>query len=341
MKILSIAVPCYNSQDYMEKCVNSLLPGGDDVEILVVNDGSKDDTAKIADRLEAEHPGIVRAIHQENAGHGGAVTTGIKNATGLFFKVVDSDDCVDLDAYMKILAFLKKAVNEGRTPDMLLSNYIYDKVGAKNKKVMHYRRYFPTEQYFTWDDVKPLPFNTVILMHSVIYKMDVLRECNLELPKKTFYVDNLYVVQPMPFIHSIYYLDVDFYKYFIGRDDQSVNETVMISRLDQQHKITRIMIDSVMESKDLLMNKTLCTNVVNYLNMMMTVSSILALISNTPEHIQMKKELWQYLKNSNEKLYRHLRYRTPLGIAMNLPGEAGRQLAIKGYKIANKIYGFN
>ena len=62
MKLLSIAVPCYNSQDYMRHCVETLLPGGDEVEILVVDDGSKDDTAAIADELEAKYPGIVRAI---------------------------------------------------------------------------------------------------------------------------------------------------------------------------------------------------------------------------------------------------------------------------------------
>ena len=139
MKLLSIAVPCYNSQDYMEHCVESLLPGGDDVEILIVDDGSRDNTAAIADRLEAEHPGIIRAIHQENAGHGGAVNTGIKHATGLFFKVVDSDDWVDLEAYEKILAFLRKAVQDDMLPDLILSNYVYDKQGAVHKKVMQYR----------------------------------------------------------------------------------------------------------------------------------------------------------------------------------------------------------
>ena len=77
MKILSIAVPCYNSQDYMEKCVDSLLKGGEDVEILIVDDGSKDATAEIADAYEKKYPTIVRAIHQENAGHGGAVVVNI------------------------------------------------------------------------------------------------------------------------------------------------------------------------------------------------------------------------------------------------------------------------
>ena len=94
MKLLSIAVPCYNSQDYMEKCIDSLLVGGEEVEILIVDDGSKDRTAEIADQYEAKYPTICRAIHKPNGGHGSAVNTGIENATGLFFKVVDSDDWV-------------------------------------------------------------------------------------------------------------------------------------------------------------------------------------------------------------------------------------------------------
>ena len=89
MKILSVAVPCYNSAEYMENCVNSLLKGGEDIEIIIVNDGSaKDNTAEIADRLASENPTIVKAVHQENGGHGEAVNTGLKNATGLYFKVV-------------------------------------------------------------------------------------------------------------------------------------------------------------------------------------------------------------------------------------------------------------
>ena len=103
MKLLSFAIPCYNSKDYMEHCIESILPGGDDVEIIIVDDGSKDETAAIADRYAAEYPDIVKAVHQENGGHGQAVNTGLKNATGKYFKVVDSDDWVDLDSYKKIL----------------------------------------------------------------------------------------------------------------------------------------------------------------------------------------------------------------------------------------------
>ena len=101
MKLLSIIIPCYNSENYMKYCIESLLPGGDDVEILIINDGSKDKTAEIAEEYANKYPSIIKAIHQENGGHGETINTGLKNATGLYLKVVDSDDWVDTRAYFK------------------------------------------------------------------------------------------------------------------------------------------------------------------------------------------------------------------------------------------------
>ena len=139
MKVLSIAIPSYNSEAYMANCIESLLTGGEDVEILVVNDGSKDGTARIADEYAAKYPNIVRAIHQENGGHGEAVNAGLRNATGAYFKVVDSDDWVDTKAYKEILTLLKQMLANGTQLDMLISNFVYDKQGATHKKVMNYR----------------------------------------------------------------------------------------------------------------------------------------------------------------------------------------------------------
>ena len=128
MKVLSITVPCYNSQEYMRKCIESLLSGGDEVEILVVDDGSSDRTLEIAQEYEKNYPGIVRAIHQENKGHGGAVNTGLAHATGLYFKVVDSDDWLNEEAYRKVLEVLKECIRGPRTLDLLICNYVYEKV---------------------------------------------------------------------------------------------------------------------------------------------------------------------------------------------------------------------
>ena len=141
MKVLSIAIPCFNSAEYMRKCIDSLLVGKDDVEILIVNDGSnKDDTAKIADEYEKNYPTICKAIHKENGGHGDAVMYGLRAATGEFFKVVDSDDYLDKKSFLEVLNKLKEFIRDKENIDMLLCNFVYDKVGVKKKKVMTYKR---------------------------------------------------------------------------------------------------------------------------------------------------------------------------------------------------------
>ena len=338
MKILSVAIPCYNSQDYMRNCVESLLVGGDDVDIIIVNDGSKDSTAEIANEYALRYPNIVKAVHQENGGHGEAVNTGLKNSTGVFFKVVDSDDWVNKEAYLKILKKLKEIIESGKNLDMLIANYVYEKVGVKHKKVIAYHNVLPVEQFFTWEDIGHFRVDQYILMHSVIYRTELLKTCGFELPKHTFYVDNIFVFQPLPFVKDMYYMDVNFYRYFIGREDQSVNEKVMISRIDQQIRVTKIMIDYFDYKK--VTSKKCSKYMVRYLDIMMTVSSIMLILSGTDENYEKKKELWRYLKSSNRKLYHHLRW-TILGNSMNLPGKGGRKVSEIGYKISQKFIGFN
>ena len=153
MKLLSIAIPCYNSENYMRKCIDSLLIGGEDVEIIIVDDGStRDRTAEIADEYAAQFPTIVKAVHKTNGGHGSAVNAGIANATGLYFKVVDSDDWVRKDAYEKVLDKLRELAGGSQALDMLICNYVYEKEGEVRKKIIQYKRILPEEQMFTWKD---------------------------------------------------------------------------------------------------------------------------------------------------------------------------------------------
>ena len=338
MKLLTVAIPCYNSQDYMEKCIDSLLIGGEDVEIIIVDDGSKDMTPEIADSYAKKHPEIVRAIHQENGGHGEAVNTGIRNAQGIFFKVVDSDDWVDAEAYQKILATLRELVGNGSQLDMLISNFVYEKEGAKHKKVMKYTSAIPKEKLFTWKDVRHFSKGQYILMHSVIYRTQLLRDCGLELPKHTFYVDNLFANQPLPFVKTILYLDLDLYHYYIGREDQSVNESVMIKRIDQQIKVNKIMVDSYDLWK--LQDRKLRKYMFNYLEIITVVSTVMLIRSGTEENLEKKRELWNYIKQKDLRLFHHLRNGI-MGGTMNLPGKGGRKISIAAYKISQKVVGFN
>lgn len=337
MKLLSIAIPCYNSEDYMEKSIRSALNGGEKVEVLIIDDGSTDSTLKIAKKYEKKFPNIVKVIHKENGGHGDAVNAGIQNATGLYFKVLDSDDVLGKKAMGKVLAFLEKAVSNNMDIDMVVTNFMYDKQGVKRKKIMKYKSAMPVGKVITWDDVK-FGQTQYLLMHSVMYRTEILRESGLELPKHTFYVDNIYVFSPLPYVHRIYYLDVVFYKYYIGRDDQSVNESVMIKRLDQQYRVTKIMLDDYSAMN--IANKRLDRVLVHYFDMMMCVSTIMSIREGSKLRLKDKDELWQHLENKNPELYKKVRG-SLLGRSMNLPGKYGRKTSEFFYKVVQKIFGFN
>ena len=338
MKILSIAVPCYNSEAYMEKCIDSLLVGGEEVEILIVDDGSKDGTTEIADRYQEKYPTIVKAIHQENKGHGGAVNTGVENATGLYFKVVDSDDWVNPEAYQKILNVLAEVVRGPKTLDLLISNYVYEKEGAKRKRVMRYAKSLPEGRFFGWDEAKALGKTHYLLMHSLIYRTSLLRECGMKLPEHTFYVDNLVAFIPLPYVKTMYYLDVNFYRYFIGRADQSVNEKVMIGRIDQQIRVNKIMIDDVDLNK--VSNYKCRRYMINYLEIITVVTTVMLLRAGTEENLEKKRELWRYIKNKDIGLFHRLR-RGIMGQTMNLPGRSGRKISVAAYRLSQKVVGFN
>lgn len=338
MKLLSVIIPCYNSQEYMDKAIGSCLKCKDDLEIIIVDDGSSDNTAEIADRYEKEYPECIRAIHKANGGHGDAVTTGLKKCTGVYFKVLDSDDWFEEESLKKVLSVMKELLIEKTEPDMFLTNYVYENISMNKSTSIKYDNVMPENKLFTWNDVGHFHKSQNILMHSVIYKTDILRECNLVLPKHTFYVDNIFVFKPLPYVKTMYYIDVDLYRYFIGRDDQSVNEKVMIKRIDQQIKVTKIIIDYYKQSN--IKCDRLNKYMIKYAGMMMTVSSVLMLKGNTEELIDKKNELWEYLENNCESLYNSI-CSSSFGMILKRQGLFSKKLAVCGYGLARKIYGFN
>ena len=340
-KLITFAVPCYNSAAYMEHCVDTLLQGGDDIEIILVDDGStKDDTPAICDRYQEQYPNIVRAIHQPNGGHGEGVNQGIRNARGIYYKVVDSDDWVDVDALHQVLNKLRQFVRDEKLVDMLIANYVYEHVEDNTQRVIRYTNVFPTGRVFGWDKIGRFRPSQYLLMHSVIYRTQLLRDCKLELPKHTFYVDNIFVYQPLPFVETIYYMDLDFYRYFIGRADQSVNEQVMVKRVDQQLRVTKLMIEAHDLRKVAAQHRRLSRYMFNYLAMMMTISSIFLLIDGTPAALGKKTEIWEYMRTVDPAIYHKMKYRA-ISAVSNFPGYQGRRLSVALYRMARKIYKFN
>ena len=341
-KLITFAVPCYNSAAYMDHCVETLLQGGSDIEIILVDDGStKDDTPAICDRYAQRYPDIVRVIHQPNGGHGEGVNQGIRNASGIYYKVVDSDDWLDVDALRQVLDKLRQFTRDGKPVDMMVANYVYEHAEDHTRRVMGYHNVFPVGRMFGWKHIGHFRPSQYLLMHSVIYRTQILRDCGLELPKHTFYVDNIFVYEPLPYVRNIYYMDVDLYRYFIGRADQSVCENVMISRVDQQLRVTYHMIDAIDLRELSAKNIKLAKYMFNYLAMMMAISSIFLTMEGSPESLGKRTQLWEYMRTVDPKLYHRMRYFDVPAAAANLPTSKGRKMSVRLYRLARKIYKFN
>ena len=339
-RLLSVVIPCYNSEEYMSKAVASALSGGEEVEVIIVDDGSTDNTPDLADVYAAKYPGRVQVIHKENGGHGDAVTEGLYKATGTYFKVLDSDDWLDKKAFKKVIEVLKKHREPEDQIDCVISNYVYEKVGKRYKRVMRYHGSLPENKVIGWDTGDKIKFakTQYVLMHSVIYRTKLLTDMGLRLPKHTFYVDNIYVFKPMQHVKTLMYVNEDLYRYYIGRDDQSVNEKNMIKRIDQHISVTKIIIDYFSENKP--ENEQLYRFQRQYVDMMMCIASSIALVAGTKEMLEKKKDIWNYLKEKDPALYKELKH-TLLGVSMNLPGPVGRKLSVAGYRITQKLFGFN
>lgn len=340
MKLITFTVPCYNSAAYMEHCIETLLPAGEEAEIILVDDGSTDETGAIADRYAERYPNIVRAIHQPNGGHGEGVNQGMSNARGMYFKVVDSDDWLDGEALKKLMELLRRCAQMDKPIDMIIVNYVYEHAEDNTQRVVRYHNALPVGREFDWDEVGRFNAGQFLTMHAVIYRTDVLRRSELSLPRHTFYVDNVFVYQPLPRVRSMYYLDADLYRYFIGRADQSVSEDNMIRRIDQQIRVTKIMADA----HDLQLigqhNKRLAQYMYHYLSIMLMICTIYLMMSKTDESRRKSEEMWQWLKDNYPATYRRMRYRSA-NVAFLLPGKMGRDIDLFFYKLVRRIYKFN
>lgn len=333
MKYISFVVPCYNSQDYMEKCIDSLLIGKEDVEIIIVDDGSTDKTGKIADRYQKKYPTIVKAIHQPNGGHGEGINTGLKHATGKYFKVVDSDDWVDKKAYKEILKKVKKI-----DADLIVMNYVYTYTDGRENQTINFSNVFKNNEVITWNQIGKFKLTQYLSLHSMMYKKSVLDEAKIDLPKHVFYEDNLFIYLPLPYTKSIYYLDVDFYQYFIGRADQSVQEPQLIKRSSHQVLVTKEICNKY--DLDTIENKKLRKMMYRECVFVMTIGVIFSRLAYNEEGEKQYLELWESIKKSNPKLYKKMKHFT-MASMVSFKGKFGRFLSIKGYRLAHKLVKFN
>ena len=123
------------------------------------------------------------------------MNTGLANASGFYFKVVDSDDWLDPAAMFPLMVYLRSQLDAPVPCDMVVANYVYDKVDEGEQKVIGYGNVLPEGYEFGWDEVGTFLPSQYLLMHSVYYRTEMLRKMHLELPEHTFYVDNIFVYE--------------------------------------------------------------------------------------------------------------------------------------------------
>jgi len=321
----------------MRHCIDTLLFGGEAVEIIIVNDGSTDNTSAIAEEYQRKYPKIVNVVHQANKGHGGAINSGLQKASGMYVKIVDSDDWVDAGSYKRIIKTISSFSPESM-PDALISNYVYEKLEKRRKTVISYSGTLPEGCLFTWNEVGQFQLGRYMLMHAIIYKRDVLCKSELLLPENTFYVDNIYAYLPLAYVETMYYLNVNFYRYFIGREGQSVQEKTMIKRIDQQLTVNKLMIESV-NLNDISCDKKRIY-LMHYLEIVTAISSILLLKEGSRTSMKNKDELWEFIRKKDAAVYNELR-KNIIGKILHLQTPVGRLIAIATYKISRMIVGFS
>lgn len=338
--LMTVAVPCYNSEGYMRHCVDTVLSSANDIEVILVNDGSKDGTGAIIDEYAAKYPERVVAIHQENGGHGEGVNQGIRHARGLYYKVVDSDDWVNEEAFARLLDRLRRMRDKGEVVDMAVANYVYEHSADNTTLVVRYKNVFPRDRVATWEECGRFHVWQYLMMHSLYFRTELLRESGVELPKHTFYVDNLYIYTPLPYVKTILYLDEDVYRYFIGREGQSVTEEIITRRIDQQRLVAELAsrahnLTEIKKTKP----KPLYLAMKHELKLLFVITAVFTYNTHDKEKRKLFFDLLRDYKMRDARTYRAIRYGTLLTPCIaHTP--IGRFIVINAYRIFRRIFKF-
>lgn len=214
-KILTIGIPAYNIENYISRCLDSVVKSKylDMLDIIVVDDGSTDKTGEIIDQYKEKYPEI-NVIHKENGGWGTAINTAIYNAKGKYFKNLDSDDWFDTDNLNAFILDIQQ-----RDEDVIFTNFIEkginsEKINTLNSKVPTAQT-VPLKNFLCFNKFKTYP------IHAICYKTKLLTENRYECVPR-YYGDLDYILTPFNFISTICQLDYNIYRYFIGREGQSI-----------------------------------------------------------------------------------------------------------------------
>jgi len=252
MKSLTVVIPVYNTELYLRRCLDSLLIKSilSDIEVIIVNDGSKDKSLSIAEEYQSKYPDTVKVIDKENGGHGSTINAGLKAATGKYFRVLDSDDWFNISDFTEFVSRLK---NE--TCDLVVTNYKKEFIYNSTSEDIVWKSLEENVEYaFNDFDISILEKEYFVMANST-YKTELLRSADLKLFEKTFYVDMQYNIIPIPQLKTFKYYKLDIYRYFIGRPEQSMNLQNFVRNRAHHTKVVKFLIEYYLSLDNLSENQ--------------------------------------------------------------------------------------
>lgn len=249
MKALSIIIPSYNVEKYISHCLGTIEKAIKDLEVIIVNDGSKDKTLKMAKNFQKNHKDNVRIIDKQNGGHGSTINAAMKLVSGKYLRILDSDDWLneeDLEEYIKNL----KESEE----DLILTNYTYNYVSENKKETVDV--YGKTKNLKNISEIKNLDisdhdFISLLAIHSCTIKTENLKKVwDDGLLEKTFYEDQEFIAKVILASKTIKPLNLDIYQYMIGRDEQSMSSKKLFQKRKDHEKVLKRLVELYEQCED-------------------------------------------------------------------------------------------
>ena len=295
-KVLAIGIPSYNGEKYLDRCIPTFIHPEimDKIEVIIVNDGSKDRTKEIAEKYAKKYPNTVKVINKENGGHGSAVNAALYSTEAKYYKVVDCDDWVDTKALVKLVNFLEKT-----DADIVSNDYeTVDMVTGESNLITN-----PNIEYDKVYNISQLNMKEIyISIHSTTYKTKLLRDHNIKLQEKTFFVDVEYQLLPIPYVNTIVFRKEIVYKYMIGNVNQSVDKNNFVKRYDDHNRVVYRIIEFL---KNADLNDSQSDYVENVFTKVLYTHYALGCYydSDKQRGIERAKLFDEYLKENNKYYY--------------------------------------
>lgn len=302
MKILTIAIPVYNTEEYIKRCLDSILIKDilNDIEIIAVNDGSKDHSLEILKEYQRKYPDTLIVIDKKNGGHGSTINEALKVSTGKYFKVLDSDDWFDTKNFIDFITILKTC-----DEDVIASTYTEEYIYSGLTLLYDYS-WLKDNSTIVFDKIEGNePIKFYFPMSSATYKLDLLKKCNLHLFENTFYVDMQYNIMPIPYIKTVKYLNKDIYRYFIGRPTQSMNQKNLCKNYLDHQKVLTFLVDYYTKFSNSISKVKKAYMQFMITSMLYTFFRIVCVqIKDKKLSYKVFKQFDNYLRNTNLELYK-------------------------------------